>query len=104
MGQLGTLHLPLEDDELLAQHGIFGQEIGAAAGQVKQAASGNRGRGWFGPEFDVFVNPAAQEGPGNEKVKHHSLLELTPLGPSRMITQLGQLATWLHSPKTRRMK
>ena len=59
MGQLGTFHLPLEDDEWLAQHGILGQEIGAAAGQVKQAASSNRDRGWFGPKLAMSVNPTA---------------------------------------------
>ena len=42
-----------------------GQEIGAAAGQVKQATDGNRDRGWFGPKIDVSVNPTAKEDPKN---------------------------------------
>ncbi len=30
----GPFHLPLEDDELLAQEGIFGHELGLASAQI----------------------------------------------------------------------
>jgi len=39
MGEPGTFHLPLEDDKLMTQQCILRQEIGAVAGQVKQAVS-----------------------------------------------------------------
>jgi len=61
--------LALEDDELLTQQSVLRQEISAAAGQIKQAASGNGDRGWSGPKFDVFVNPTVKEGSENEKVR-----------------------------------
>jgi len=53
-----------------------GQEIGAAAGQVKQAADSNRKRGRFAPRFDESVNQTEQESPKAERVKYHSLLEI----------------------------
>lgn len=82
---IGSLHLSLENNELLVQACILGREIGAAVCQVEQAAGCNRDRGWFGPQLAVSVHSTAREGPENGKVKHRRLLELDLCQGSRRV-------------------
>ena len=34
IGELGSFHLAVEHDELLPQHRVFGDQVGAAAGHI----------------------------------------------------------------------
>ena len=60
VGQLGLFDLALEHNELLAQHGILGDEIRLAAGYIGQRESGKGYRGWFGPLFDLSAEVFAE--------------------------------------------
>ena len=58
--ELRTLALALKDDELLAQKGVFGDEIGFAASQVGCRSTCQRQGVGFEPAFDVILNDIDQ--------------------------------------------
>jgi hypothetical protein len=45
----GPFHLPLEDDNLLAQEGMFGDELGLASAKIGEWRRRQRGPEGFGP-------------------------------------------------------
>ena len=60
VGQLGLFDLALEHNELLAQHGILGDEIRLAAGHISQRGSNEDSGGWFTPLFDPVAEVSAE--------------------------------------------
>ena len=67
VGQVRSFHLAVEDNELLAEHGVFGNEIGLAAGHICQRGGDENSGGWFSPLFD----PATEVFAEVEKVFEH---------------------------------
>jgi len=57
---LGAFDLTVEDDELLAEHGVFGDEVGSAARQICQRSDDEGSGGWFGPLFDPITKIVAE--------------------------------------------
>ena len=68
VGQSGTFDLTVEDDELLAEHGVFGDEVGSAAGHIYQRSDDEGRGGWFGPLSD----PVAEVFAEFEKMSDHA--------------------------------
>jgi len=48
-GERWPFHLPLEDDQLLSQEGIFGHELGFASAKVGEGGQRQGGSQRFGP-------------------------------------------------------
>jgi len=68
VGQLRSFHLAVEHNELLAEHGVFGDEVGFAAGHICQRC-GDEGNGsWFSPLLDSTAEVFAEI----EKVFEHA--------------------------------
>jgi hypothetical protein len=54
-GTDGSFHLSAEDDELLAEEGVFCHEFGLASGKVSHGSQKKRGIGWFGPVDEAVL-------------------------------------------------
>jgi len=54
--ELRTFTLALKDDELLAQEGVIGDEVGFTASQVAGSANRQRMGVGFEPAFDVILH------------------------------------------------
>ena len=52
IGQLRSFHLAVEHNELLAEHGVFGDEVGLAAGHICQRGGDECNGSWLSPLFD----------------------------------------------------
>lgn len=68
VGQLGPFDLAVENNELLAQHSVLGDEVGLAAGHISQRGGDEGHRGWFSPLFDPATEVFAEVEKGFEHV------------------------------------
>jgi len=57
---LGAFDLAIEDNELLAKHGVFDDEVGLAAGHIGQGCSDESGGSWLDPSFDPTTKVVAE--------------------------------------------
>ena len=60
VGQLGAFDLAVEHNELLAEHRVFSDEVGLAAGHIYQRGSDEGNGGWFDPLFDPITEIVAE--------------------------------------------
>jgi len=74
-------HLSLENDELLAEEGIFRQKLGLAPAKVGQGLQRQRGSEWFGPlsQASRECMPAAIQEPqeSSENTSHTRSFSIT---------------------------
>jgi hypothetical protein len=68
VGQVRSFHLAVEYNELLAEHGVFGDEVGFAAGHICQRGSDEGSGSWLSPLFDSVAEVFAEI----EKVFEHA--------------------------------
>jgi len=57
---VGAFDLAIEDNELLAEHRVFGNEIRFAAGHIGQRCSDESDGGWLDPLFDPATKIVAE--------------------------------------------
>jgi hypothetical protein len=60
LGELGLFHVPLEDNELLAQQRVFKDKISAAAGHIGEDAGDEHNGSRLRPLFDGLFQPVAE--------------------------------------------
>ncbi len=59
-GQTRGLHLPAQDDQLLAQQGVLGEQVGAAAWEISERACHEIGTGGLCEATEEFVRGGGQ--------------------------------------------
>jgi hypothetical protein len=47
--------LSMKDDQLVSYQGVFRQQVGFASGQIGECAQYERGRQWFDPPSNTFL-------------------------------------------------
>jgi hypothetical protein len=73
MGQPRPFHLSAENDHLLAQDGIFDQQVGFGSGYIRKGAQGRRDGGWFHPPLELMENPIGKRNPERARGRDHSI-------------------------------
>jgi hypothetical protein len=68
IGQVRPFHLAVEHNELLAEHGVFGDEVGFTAGHISQGGSDEGSGRWLSPSLDSAAEVFAEI----EKVFEHA--------------------------------